>query len=650
LNKQARIFFLITLCVLMGVFLVNAINPQSQPAFFGDQPKSLKTSELMKQLEAKNVATVKWQGERISGTLKDTGQQFTTLGVDKTSPGAAEIVRALDASGAEWNWEPQPPIAILLNILSFIAVPVGLMLLLWLFVIRPAQAGGNQAMSFGRSRARRVSESTPKITFEDVAGIDEAKQELYEIVDFLKNTKKYSALGAKIPKGILLTGPPGVGKTYLARAIAGEAGVPFFHISGSDFVEMFVGVGAARVRDLFETAKAHRPSLIFIDEIDAVGRQRGAGLGGGHDEREQTLNQMLVEMDGFDPNSGVIMIAATNRPDVLDPALLRPGRFDRQIVVDAPDANGRLAILKIHAKGKPFDGDVDLGVLSRRTPGFTGADLANMLNEAALLAARRGHSKIAQLDLEEALDRVMMGPQRRSRVIDAKEREVIAYHEAGHAVLGEILDETNPTHKVTILPRGMALGVTMSVPEQDKYLVKEQELIDNITMTLGGRVAEEIRFGEITTGASHDLEQVTRVARAMVCEYGMSKRLGTLAIGRRSHNPFLGRDLHEDRNYSEEVARVIDEEVRTIVDKCLQRAHDLLNQNRHKLDAVVAALLQRETLDRQEFLKVMAGEPLPELPRPSGKVPGAQPQFELPLSDSPPSKPTIPPRFEPDPA
>jgi cell division protease FtsH len=406
--------------------------------------------------------------------------------------------------------------------------------------------------------------------------------------------------------------------------VAGEAGVPFFHISGSDFVEMFVGVGAARVRDLFETAKAHRPSLIFVDEIDAVGRQRGAGLGGGHDEREQTLNQLLVEMDGFDPNTGVILIAATNRPDVLDPALLRPGRFDRQIVVDAPDAKGREEILKIHARGKPFADDVRLDVIAKRTPGFTGAVLANTLNEAALLAARRGKNKIDMEDVEEALDRVIAGPQRRSRVVDKKERETIAYHEAGHAVVGELLEHTDPVHKVTILPRGMSLGSTWQLPVQDKYLVTRAELMDDITALLGGRVAEEIVFGEVTTGASNDLERVTRIARAMVCRYGMSEKLGTLALGRQHANPFLGRDYLEDRDYSEEVARLIDQEVREIVETCHRRATEILLTHREKLDAVVALLLEKETISREEFLEVMGLEERGERAESSGVAPSAE--------------------------
>ncbi|HVT13646.1 MAG TPA: ATP-dependent zinc metalloprotease FtsH [Fimbriimonadaceae bacterium] len=636
--------------VIACIALMNLI---TTPAIFGGaQPKAVDIATLIGKVKAGEVTKIDWQQNKLTGEYTN-GDKFTTNFVEYSSAGARPLQDAIAEAGGKGkapavNLLDPPASTTIVSVLSVVAFPLMLIGLIYFLVLRPAQMGGNQAMNFGRSKAKRVGETNPKVTFDDVAGIEEAKQELFEIVDFLKNTKKYAALGAKIPKGILLTGPPGVGKTHLARAIAGEAGVPFFHISGSDFVEMFVGVGAARVRDLFETAKAHRPSLIFVDEIDAVGRQRGAGLGGGHDEREQTLNQMLVEMDGFDPNSGVILIAATNRPDVLDPALLRPGRFDRQIVVDVPDANGRLQILKIHAKGKPFDADIDLEVLAKRTPGFTGADLANMLNEAALLAARRGHSKIQQIDLEEALDRIMAGPQRKSRIIDAKEREVLAFHEAGHAVVGEMLEHCDPVHKVTILPRGMSLGSTMTVPDQDKYLVSEQQLHDMIAMTLGGRVAEEVVYGEVWTGSSSDLERVTRIARAMVCEYGMSERLGTLALGRRSHNPFLGRDYNDERNYSEDVAKIIDEEVRAIVDRSHQRAIDLLTSNREKLDAVVAALLERETLTREQFLKVMNGEELepfsaitPDKPeggaKESSKQEKAKPQM-------------APPRLEPGPA
>ncbi|WP_227625028.1 ATP-dependent zinc metalloprotease FtsH [Fimbriimonas ginsengisoli] len=606
----------------------------------------LRANEFFAKLDADEIKEANWQQQEITGTLVN-GQMYKVRAPDPESNGAAPYAEALKKSKANWKVDSPPVINAVVSMLSVIAFPLMILALIYFLVLRPAQMGGNQALSFGRSKAKRVGETGPKITFDDVAGIEEAKQELFEIVDFLKNTKKYAALGAKIPKGILLTGPPGVGKTHLARAIAGEAGVPFFHISGSDFVEMFVGVGAARVRDLFETAKAHRPSLIFVDEIDAVGRQRGAGLGGGHDEREQTLNQLLVEMDGFDPNSGVILIAATNRPDVLDPALLRPGRFDRQIVVDAPDQHGRLAILKIHAKGKPLGSDIDLDVMAKRTPGFTGADLANMLNEGALLAARRGHHKIEQVDLEEALDRVMAGPQRKSRIIDTKEREVLAYHEAGHAVVGELLEHSDPVHKVTILPRGMSLGSTMTVPEADKYLVSEHQLTDMISTLLAGRVAEEIVYGEVWTGASNDLERVTRISRAMVCEYGMSEKLGTLALGRRAHNPFLGRDYNDERNYSEEVAKMIDEEVRNIVDRCHHRATDLLSKHREKLDAVVQALLERETLSREEFLAVMAGETLAPIPPVDNGTP-AETRKEQPEAKT---KSTItPPRLEPGPA
>jgi cell division protease FtsH len=611
-----KTLILLVIVAVVAVILMQALSPAGRLGL-SSSPDTLTSSELDKAIKDKRIVKAEWQQNTFSGEyVKAPGQptrKFEALVTDINSPASTVLLTELKDNGTPWSVD-QPPISnSILSGLSVVMFPLMIIALIYFLVLRPAQMGGNQALSFGRSKAKRVGESGPKITFEDVAGIEEAKQELFEIVDFLKNTKKYAALGAKIPKGILLTGPPGVGKTYLARAIAGEAGVPFFHISGSDFVEMFVGVGAARVRDLFETAKAHRPSLIFVDEIDAVGRQRGAGLGGGHDEREQTLNQLLVEMDGFDPNSGVILIAATNRPDVLDPALLRPGRFDRQIVVDAPDQVGRLAILKVHAKGKPLEHDINLEILAKRTPGFTGADLANMLNEGALLAARRGHSKVSQEDLEEALDRTIAGPERRSRIIDTKEREVLAFHEAGHAVVGELLEHSDPVHKVTILPRGMSLGSTMTLPEQDKYMVSEQQLLDRITMTLGGRVAEEVVYGEIWTGASNDLEHVTRIARAMVCEYGMSEKLGTLALGNRHHNPFLGRDYAEDRNYSEDVARQIDEEVRAIVDRCHQRATDLLSTYRVKLDAVVVALLERETLSREEFLAVLAGETLPPL-------------------------------------
>jgi cell division protease FtsH len=648
LNKASRLLFFTAVVALLIFALLNVFG--SNGSLFGKAaPQQITVTELESHIKRSppDLTDVKWQQNEVRGTITGGKEpvEFTLRAPDENSQAAARIQQLMADAGVKYTFESPPISQGIFGVLTMIAFPLMIVALLYFFVIRPAQMGGNQALSFGRSKAKRVGENGPKVTFEDVAGIEEATQELYEIVDFLKNTKKYTALGAKIPKGILLTGPPGVGKTHLARAIAGEAGVPFFHISGSDFVEMFVGVGAARVRDLFETAKAHRPSLIFVDEIDAVGRQRGAGLGGGHDEREQTLNQLLVEMDGFDPNSGVILIAATNRPDVLDPALLRPGRFDRQIVVDVPDAKGREAILKIHSKGKPLDTDINLETLSRRTPGFTGADLANMLNEGALLAARRGHSKIQQPDLEEALDRVIAGPQRKSRVLDNHEREVIAYHEAGHAIVGELLENTDPVHKVTILPRGMSLGSTWSLPETDKYLVSEQELIDDITALLGGRVAEEIVFNQITTGASNDLQRVTQISRAMVCEYGMSDKLGTLVLGRRSHSPFLGRDyINDERNYSEDVAKMIDDEVRNIVDSCHARAQDLLTAKREVLDSLVQALLERETLNREEFLAVMSGSELPAKQLPIHEGP------KLPESKEPEKSPKSMPRLEPGPA
>lgn len=642
---------LVVIVIVAIIMLLNVFSSgMKMGSIMGKGPQRYTVGEFLGQVQEGNVKNANWQMDQISGKLKN-GSDYVVNAVPYDGSLGTYIIGKLDDAKVNYDTKPAPLSVSILQVLSFLAVPLIIVAVFWFFVYRPAQMGGNQAMSFGKSKARRVGETGPKITFDDVAGIDEAKQELSEIVDFLKNTKKYAALGAKIPKGILLSGPPGVGKTHLARAIAGEAGVPFFHISGSDFVEMFVGVGAARVRDLFETAKAHRPSLIFVDEIDAVGRQRGAGLGGGHDEREQTLNQLLVEMDGFDPNSGVILIAATNRPDVLDPALLRPGRFDRQIVVDAPDQKGRAEILRIHSKGKPIDSNVDLEIVSRRTPGFTGADLANTLNEAALLAARRGATKIAAKDIEEALDRVIAGPQRNSRIMDAQEREVIAYHEAGHAVIGEILEHSDPVHKVTILPRGMSLGSTWQLPEADKFLVSQEELQDDITALLGGRVAEEVVYGRVWTGASNDLQRVTAISRAMVTKYGMSERLGTLAIGHRRDNPFLGRDLYEERDYSEEVARMVDEEVRAIVDRCHIRATEILNEKRVQLDAVVQALLERETLDREEFLKIMAGEELPPKESKNDPAPGSTPPGSPVESEKVSGKPNLgSPRFEPGPA
>ena len=465
--------------------------------------------------------------------------------------------------------------------------PLAITVLLLFFILRQAQSGGSQALSFGRSRAKMLSENRPKVTFADVAGVDEAKEELAEIVDFLKYPKKYQSLGARIPKGVLLLGPPGTGKTLLARAIAGEAGVPFLSISGSDFVEMFVGVGASRVRDLFDQAKKSAPCIIFIDEIDAVGRQRGAGLGGGHDEREQTLNQLLVEMDGFDQNTGVILIAATNRADVLDPALLRPGRFDRQIVVGRADFKGREKILEVHARNKPLGREVSLETLAKRTPGFSGADLENLLNEAALLAARRNKSVIEMIDCDEAIDRVMVGPERKSVVMSQKSKNIAAYHESGHAILGGMLDKSDPIHKVTIIPRGMALGLTWSLPEDDRYQVTRDELIAQITMALGGRLAEEIKFGDVTTGASNDFEKATELARRMVTQYGMSE-LGPIQYGRGAHQVFLGRDIGEERNYSEEVASKIDTEVRKIIESSYAERQADPHGNWDKVERMVA--------------------------------------------------------------
>jgi cell division protease FtsH len=488
--------------------------------------------------------------------------------------------------------------------LLFSLLPMVLVIGAFLFFINSMQGGGSRVMQFGKAKARQVSKDEPKVTFADVAGCDEAVEELQEIKEFLQNPARFQAIGAKIPKGVLLYGPPGTGKTLLARAVAGEAGVPFFSISGSDFVEMFVGVGASRVRDLFEQAKQAAPSIIFVDEIDAVGRHRGAGLGGGHDEREQTLNQMLVEMDGFDPRSGVILIAASNRPDILDPALLRPGRFDRQIVVDQPDLEGRKAILEVHAKGKPLEPNVRLDVLARRTPGFTGADLANLMNEAALLAARRNLERIGHAELEAAIDRVLAGPERKSRVMSEREKLTIAYHEGGHALVGHVLEGTDPIHKVSIVARGRALGWTLALPLEDKYLRTRSELEDSMAMLLGGRTAEELVFGEITTGASDDIERCTDIARGMVTQYGMSDRLGPQQLGKERGEVFLGRDYGHEANYSPEVASVVDAEVRALIDAAHERARAILDTHRATLDLLATTLVEKETLEDADLADI----------------------------------------------
>lgn len=529
-----------------------------------------------------------------------------TLTMPESGQSQADLIKQLQDKGI--NFDVQKPLLsdFMQTILSFLVLPLVFFLFFYFFFIRQAQSGGNQAMQFGRARVKRVTDTVPKVTFDDVAGVEEAKQELAEIVEFLKNAKKFQALGAKIPKGVLLLGPPGCGKTMLSRAVAGEAGVPFFHISGSDFVEMFVGVGASRVRDLFDTAKAHRPSIIFIDEIDAVGRQRGTGVGGGHDEREQTLNQLLVEMDGFDANAGVIMIAATNRPDVLDPALLRPGRFDRRIVVDAPDVVGRKEIIKVHLRGKPLEDDVDIDTMARLTPGFTGADIMNMVNEAAILAARRDKNRISSSEFDEARDRVVMGPERKTRMNSARKLRVVAYHELGHAIVAAKLPNADVVYKITIVPRGMSGGATHFLPKEETLRTK-QDMLDDIAASLGGRVSEEIVFGDVTTGATADLDHTTDLARAMVCEYGMSERLGMVRLGRRMGSPFLGRDLMEDRDYSEDIAKAIDEEVRAFIDQGYERARAILLENRVRMDEIAEILLEKETLSREEFQALLDG-------------------------------------------
>jgi len=541
---------------------------------------------------------VKDEDQTVTGYLESEGEKF-----EYPYPEGYDIAQVFNDAEIPFYTDPQNT-GFWLGLLGTIG-PLLIFLLLFLFLMSSMQGSGNRVMSFGKSRARRMTKDSPKVTFADVAGANEAVQELTEIKEFLEAPQKFQRLGARIPKGALLVGPPGTGKTLLARAVAGEAGVPFFSISGSDFVEMFVGVGASRVRDLFEQAKQNSPCIIFMDEIDAVGRQRGAGLGGGHDEREQTLNQLLVEMDGFDAKGGIIMIAATNRPDILDPALLRPGRFDRQIVVDRPDLPGREKILSVHTRGKPLGNDISIETLARSTPGFTGADLANLVNEAALLAARHDKDQIDQSEMEEAIDRVIAGPERKTRLISDKEKEITAYHEAGHAIVGALLPEADPVHKITIIPRGQALGVTMSLPTEDRFMMSRGQLRAQLAMMLGGRAAESVIFDEITTGASNDLERVTQTARQMVTKFGMSEKLGPLALGQNNGQVFMGRDFNAQPDYSDEIAFQIDKEIRRIVDESYDTAEDLLVRNRALLDKLSKDLIEYETVDAKHLARLV---------------------------------------------
>jgi cell division protease FtsH len=639
-GRNRNIFYFILLAGLLAIIWASYKSFNNIAA-----PTDKTTADLIAAADAHQIdhATIKSNGTEITWDYQ--GNHYKTIFRD-----TFQIEQILRDDKIQFSTEAPSSSNLLLsvilpNVILFLVIG-GFM---W-YMLRQTQSGNNQAISFGRSRARLLSGDKPAVTFNDVAGVEEAKQELTEIVEFLKFPEKFTALGARIPKGVLMVGPPGTGKTLLSKAVAGEAGVPFFSISGSEFVEMFVGVGASRVRDLFDQAKKNSPCIVFVDEIDAVGRQRGAGLGGGHDEREQTLNQLLVEMDGFETNTHVIVIAATNRPDVLDPALLRPGRFDRHVTLDRPDIRGRRAILEVHARNKPFDGQVDLEVLARQTPGFSGADLSNLINEAAILAARNNKKAIGQLELEEAIARVIAGPERKSRMITEREKNVIAYHEIGHALVAKSLPNADPVHKVSIISRGMALGWTMQLPTEDRYLVSRSELNDDMAVILGGRVAEELIFGDITSGASDDIGKATKLARRMVTEWGMSEKLGPLTFGHKEELVFLGRDLGEQRNYSEEVAGEIDQEVHRLVDAGYQRAKKILTERRDKLVQLAEYLKTEETIEGWQMDAVLNS--------PDGKVP---PVPERPKAETPRPAPTqpkaddrgpeIPPgRLEPTPA
>ncbi|WP_243310330.1 ATP-dependent zinc metalloprotease FtsH [Fundidesulfovibrio agrisoli] len=615
LTKNLGIWAVICLVMIVLFNLLNQQPPQSS---------KLAYSEFLKKATAGQVEAVKIQGHRIEGITTDN-QRFATY-----SPNDPTLVQTLIANKVQVRAEPEEesPWYVSLMVSWF---PMLLLIGVWIFFMRQMQGGGGKAMSFGRSRARLINQDTQRVTFQDVAGVDEAKEELNEIVQFLSDPKKFTRLGGRIPKGVLLVGSPGTGKTLLARAVAGEAGVPFFSISGSDFVEMFVGVGAARVRDLFVQGKKNAPCLIFIDEIDAVGRQRGAGLGGGHDEREQTLNQLLVEMDGFESNEGVILIAATNRPDVLDPALLRPGRFDRQVVVPAPDLRGRRRILEVHTRRTPIDSSVDLDILAKGTPGFSGADLENLVNEAALSAAKLNRDRVTMDDFEMAKDKVLMGKERRSLILSDEEKRTTAYHEAGHALVAKLMKDSDPVHKVSIIPRGRALGITMQLPEDDRHTYSKTYLTTRIVMLLGGRVAEEVVLDQLTTGAGNDIERATDMARKMVCKWGMSEKLGPLSYGEKDEEIFLGRELMHHKNFSEDTSRQIDAEVRNIVEGCHAKAKELLTANIKYLHSIAKALLDRETISGADIDLLLKDQELPPLEPAAKADPGkdeAKPEAE----------------------
>ena len=607
----------------LGFYLILIVLSILIAQFFMQQApnviKNFDYSDLLTQVERGKITEVTIIGsEKIEG--KYNGQIFS---IDITPPLLEDVLPELKAAGVQIITKPQPTAPWWMSILGYI-LPIVILIGAWIFIMQRMQGGGSQVMSFGKSKAR-LSENGNKITFSDVANYEEVKEELQEVVEFLKDPRKFTKMGAKIPKGVLLVGPPGTGKTLLARAVAGEAGVPFFFISGSDFVEMFVGVGASRVRDLFEQGKKNSPCIIFVDELDAVGRQRGAGLGGGHDEREQTLNQLLVEMDGFETNEGIIIMAATNRPDVLDPALLRPGRFDRQIIVDKPDVRGRSGIIKIHMRNKPISDDVNAEVLAKRTPGFTGADMENLANEAAILAVRRKKEAISMKEFDDAIDRVIAGPARKSHVMSEKERNLVAYHETGHALVGDLLKYADKTHKVSIVPRGRAGGMRWAIPEDDKNFMSKKELLDQVVVLLGGRAAEAIFLDDISTGAQNDLERATQLVRAMITEYGMSDKLGPLTLGHKHDEQiFLGRDISRQRNYSEEIAAEIDREVSAIMRDCYQRAEEILKNNTAKVERIVRALKERETLDSSQLEKLIKGEPL-ALPEEESETPEIAP-------------------------